>query len=101
MSVYMTARWKANPEAAGKVEDALREFVAAVKENEPHTHQYTALKSEAGEATYMTYFIFEDEAARDFHGATDWVRRFTSVIYPENLGDIEFTSYELIASTDR
>ena len=101
MSIYMTARWKANPEAASKVEQALGEFVAAVHENEPNTHIYTALKVVGSEATYMTYFIFEDEAARDFHTSTEWVKRFTSIIYPENLGDVEFTTYQLIASTDR
>jgi len=101
MSIYVTARWKAKPESARKVEQALGEFVAAVHENEPHTHVYTALKVVGSEATYMTYFIFEDGAARDFHSSTGWVKRFTSVIYPENLEEVEFTTYQLIASTDR
>jgi quinol monooxygenase YgiN len=48
---------------------------------------------------FMTSFIFEDEAARQFHQSTDWVKRFTGIIYPLNEGDVEFTEYNLVAST--
>ena len=48
----------------------------------------------------MTYFIFENEAAQVAHRSTDWVKRFTEVIYPENVEPVVFTQYRLIASTD-
>lgn len=100
MPIYMTARWKCRPGAEAKVEEALRRFVASVGENEPGTRLYTALQSAEDASSFMTYFIFEDGTARDFHRATDWVERFTEVIYPENLEPVVFTEHRPIASTD-
>ena len=100
MPVYVTARWRAKPESASTVDAAIRDFVTAVRENEPGTRLYTGLKQTDTDATYMTYFIFEDESAEAYHRTTPWVKRFTETIYPENVDDIEFTHFELLASTD-
>jgi len=47
----------------------------------------------------MTYFIFADEAARDFNRIVDWVKRFIETIYPVNVEPV-FTEHRLIDSTD-
>ena len=100
MAIYMTAQWKCRPGAESKTEEALRRFVSSVKQNEPETRMYSALQQEEDQTSFMTYFIFENEEARDFHSSTDWVKRFTDVIYPESLEPVVFTEYRLIASTD-
>jgi quinol monooxygenase YgiN len=99
MTVYMTAQWQCQAGAEAIVTNALRQFVAAVKQNEPNTQVYTALQQVENRSAFMTYFIFEDEAARDFHSSTEWVKRFTDVIYPQNLSPVVFTEYELVATT--
>lgn len=100
MTIYMTAQWQCRPGAESKVEEALRKFVAAVKENEPDTRLYTALQQAEDATSFMTYFIFENEAAQEFHRSTEWVKRFTDVIYPENVAPVVFTQFRLVASTD-
>lgn len=100
MVIHMTAQWKCRPGAETKVEAALRQFVAEVKDNEPSTRIYTALQQAQDPTGFMTYFIFENAAARDFHSSTAWVKKFTDVIYPENIGAVIFTEHRLIASTD-
>ncbi|HCG99173.1 MAG TPA: hypothetical protein DE036_05070 [Actinobacteria bacterium] len=100
MAIYMTAQWKCRPGAEKPVEEALRRFVFSVKQNEPDTRMYTALQNHDDATSYMTYFIFENEAARSFHSSTDWVKQFTDVIYPESLEPVVFTEYRLLASTD-
>ena len=100
MPIYMTAQWKCKPDSEEVVKKALREFVAAVKRNEPNTRVYTALQQADETTSFLTYFIFADQAAQAFHRSTDWVKRFTEVIYPENLEPVVFTEYELVASTD-
>jgi quinol monooxygenase YgiN len=82
------------------VQNALRDFVASVQKNEPRTHIYTALQQTQEPNSFLTYFIFEDETARNFHSSTEWVKRFTDIIYPENLEPVAFTEYRLIATTD-
>ena len=99
MPIFMTASWTCKPGAESTVEGALREFVDAVRENEPDTRIYVALQSSEDPRSFLTYFIFENEEAQVFHRGTDWVKRFTETIYPENVGDVTFTEYQMIAST--
>jgi quinol monooxygenase YgiN len=99
MAVYMTAQWQCRAGSEAVVADALHQFVAAVRQNEPHTRVYTALQQLENHSAFMTYFIFDDVAARDFHSATEWVKRFTEVIYPLNLSPVVFTEYKLLATT--
>ena len=99
MPIYMTAQWCCQSGAEEMVADALREFVAAVGKNESGTRVYRALQDINEPTRFMTSFVFEDEAARQLHQSTEWVKRFTEVIYPLNDGDVLFTEYNLVAST--
>ena len=99
MAIYMTAQWRCKPGSQEKVLAALKDFVDQVKQNEPDTRIYTALQQANDETGFLTFFVFENEAARERHQSTDWVKRFTEIIYPENLGEITFTKYRLVAST--
>ena len=100
MPIYMTAQWQCRSGAEGTVAAALNEFVAAVGRHETGTRVYTALQAINDPTRFITSFVFEDEAARQFHQSTEWVRRFTGVIYPLNEGEVLFTEYNLVASTE-
>jgi quinol monooxygenase YgiN len=100
MAIYMTALWRCRPGAEDIVAEALREFIATVNQNEPGTLLYTALQQADDPANFMTYFIFKDDAAREFHRSTEWVKRFTDKIYPQNLAPVTFTEYILITSAE-
>lgn len=100
MPIYMTAQWKCRSGAEGTVAAALKEFVSSVGKNETGTRVYTALQAVNEPTRFMTGFVFEDEAARQFHQSTEWVKRFTEVIYPLNNGEVLFTEYNLVASTE-
>ena len=99
MPVFMTARFKVKPEARAKCEQAIREFIAYVKANEPGTLRYTSLQEKDDPASFLHFFIFEDEAAREKHANSEGVNRFTAVLYPECLTPVEFVEYTLVAST--
>jgi quinol monooxygenase YgiN len=99
MPVFMTARFIVRPEAREKCEQAIREFIAYVKDNEPGTLRYTSLQQADDPTSYMHFFIFQDEAARDKHANSEGVSRFTSVLYPQTLAPVEFTEYKMVAST--
>lgn len=100
MAIYMTAQWQCQVGAETIVTEALHQFVSEVKQNEPNTQVYTALQQAENRSAFMTYFIFEDEAARDFHSSTEWVKRFTDLIYPQNIASVIFTEYVLVATTE-
>ncbi len=99
MPVFMTARFKVKPEAREKCEQAIREFIAYVKANEPGTLRYTSLQEQSDPTSFMHFFIFEDEAAREKHANSEGVNRFTAVLYPECLAPVEFVEHTMVAST--
>jgi len=99
MAIYMTARFKMQPEARLRCEQAIREFVEYVKVNEPHTRLYTSVQETADAASFLHFFVFDDVAARDAQANSAALKRFTEVLYPQTLAPVEFSDYSLVAST--
>lgn len=58
---------------------------------------YVSLQDPGHPTRFLHWMVFEDEAARDRHTSTPWVREFTDVIYPECLAPVEFTTYDEVA----
>ena len=100
MPIYMTARFKVKPESLEKCQQAISEFIDHIKANEPDTRLYESVHEAADATSFLHYFIFENEAARNKHQSSDGVKRFTGILYPELLAPVEFTEYTLIASTE-
>lgn len=100
MPIHQTARFQVRPESLAKCRRAIEEFVAHIKANEPGTVMYVSLRQRDDSTSFLHYFIFRDEAARDLHANSDAVKRFTGVLYPETLAPVEFTEYAVVASTE-
>lgn len=100
MPVYMTAQFTVRPEAVEACQAAISEFVDYVTRNEPRTRTYISLEEEENQATFLNFFIFEDEAAEEHHANSEAVKHFTDILYPACIEPVKFTSYRLIASTE-
>ncbi len=101
MPIHQTARFKVKLEALEKCQQAIREFVQYVKDNEPGTLLYTSVQEKDDPTSFLHYFIFKDEAARQVHANSGGVNRFTAVLYPETLEGVEFTEYTIVTSTQQ
>ena len=101
MAIYQTARFRVRPQGLGKCEAAIREFVEYVKSREPGTLLYISLQDAHDPTSFLHYFIFQDEEARDQHSNSEGVRRFTDILYLETLAPVEFTEHIVFASTRR
>jgi len=99
MPIYQTAQFEVRPEALEHCEQAIREFVAYIQANEPGTLVYTSVHVASDPASFLHFFIFEDEAARERHRTSEGVRRFTDTLYPELLAPVEFQEYSAVATT--
>jgi quinol monooxygenase YgiN len=101
MPIYMTARFTVRPETLAECLLAIEEFVAYVNDNEPNTRLYASLQSADDPHTFLHFFIFADERARDLHARSEGVARFTAALYPNLVEPTAFTTYRLVAATDR
>jgi quinol monooxygenase YgiN len=99
MPIYQTARFQVRPEAVERAEEANHEFVNYILGHEPGTLVYTVHQQEHDPTLFLSFMIFQDEAAREQHRGSEGVRRFTEVLYPELLAPVEFTEYTVVAST--
>lgn len=99
MPVYQSAYFVVRDDALALCEKAIHEFVEYVRDNEPDTLLYTSLQEKEQPNHFWHYFIFRDEAARDLHANSEAVNRFTSILYPNLVATVEFTEYQLFATT--
>jgi quinol monooxygenase YgiN len=96
--IYQLARYQVRPDAIARCLAAIHEFVAYVKAHEPGTLRYDVWQEKADPTRFVHAFIFRDQAADEAHSASDEVRRFASVLYPQCLQPVEFVDYQLVAS---
>lgn len=97
MPVYMTAAFQVKPESMEKCKAAISEFISHVGEREPGTRLYLALQHGDDPTRFLHVFWFASEEAQQIHRNSDYVRRFTDVLYPETIAGVEFKSYSLVA----
>ena len=98
MPLYQTGGYQVGPSGVDKVTQAIKEFVAYVKANEPGTQMYLAWQQSDDPTRFLHLVIFENTAAQTRHGQSEAVRRFESIYRPEMVGEeVVFTDYEMIA----
>ena len=99
MPIYKTAQFQIRPVGLEKAKQAIRDFVAYVKQHEPQTQLYTSMQEAEDETRFLHFFIFEDAAAEERHRTSDGVNRFVELLYPETVDGVVFTDYTVLAST--
>jgi len=98
MPIYMTARFQARPESVEKCRQAIREFLDHIRTHEPGTRLYAAWQEKEDPTRFLHVFWFESEEAQQTHRGSEAVRRFTSILYPETVAGVEFTTYDQVAA---
>ncbi len=99
MPNYRTAEYHVRADALGRCIEAIQEFVAYVRENEPGTLYYAAVQSQDDPTHFLHFMGFEDDAAEKTHRSSEGVARFTDVLYPRTVEGVVFSTYELIGTT--
>jgi quinol monooxygenase YgiN len=98
VELYQTGGYQVKPSAVNKVKQAIKDFVAYVKANEPGTRMYLAWQQKDDPTRFLHLFIFEDAAAQARHGQSEAVKRFEAIYSPELVGgEVVFTDFELVA----
>jgi quinol monooxygenase YgiN len=92
--VRLIAEYRIKKGSEDEVLDAIREFVAAVKREEPET-EYSAFRR-AGARNFMHIMAFPDEVAQNRHRKADYTMQFVSVLYPNCEEEPKFTSIDVV-----
>jgi quinol monooxygenase YgiN len=99
MSIYQTARLEVKEEALEICQHAISLFVEYVRDHEPGTLSYISLQESENPTKFLHVFIFRDAKAKDVHTNSIAVNRFTSTLYPNLKAPVEFSEYQVLAST--
>jgi len=99
MPIHMTAEYRVRPETVEQSLEAIRQFVEAVRRDEPQTRHYVAWQDERDPVHFLHHFVFEDDAAEQRHRDSEAVKQFTSVLYPNTVSGVHFTRYLEVASS--
>lgn len=90
-------QYKVKKEKLKEVEKAIKEFVAAVKKNEPSTLIYEAFQLN-DKVSFAHFMAFRDEKSKKLHETSEYVKKFVSVLYPSCKEEPVFTNLNLVAS---
>jgi len=100
MAIRTIAQYRVRPSGIDKVKRAIEEYVRDVKANEPGTRRYVVWQQTHDPTCFVHFYIFDDEAAHNFHSKSEALKRFEAAYLPElDGGDVVFTDYCLVATS--
>jgi quinol monooxygenase YgiN len=96
--IRQLARYKVRPEALKQCLQAIHEFVAYVRANEPRTLRYEVWQEQDEPTRFVHIFVFRDAEADRIHSESPEVKKFADILYPNCLAPVEFVDYRHVAS---
>ena len=99
MPVFKLARFQVKPEAREQAERAMHEFASYVR-TELDDSSWTTYRDPKSPTQYLSLIIADSPAADDRHRNAPGTKAFVDALYPLLVGDVEFTQYELVTSSD-
>jgi quinol monooxygenase YgiN len=99
MPVFKLARFQVRPEAREQAERAMHEFATYVRK-ELDDSSWTTYRDPKSPTHYLSLIIADSPAADDRHRNAPGTKAFVDALYPLLVGDVEFTQYDLVTSSD-
>ena len=98
--IHMMALYRVKKDKLPEVKEAVSQFVAAVKENEPGTLFYEAYHGQ-GDLSFFHVMTFEDSTAEEGHRQTPHMEDFVRKLYPNCEEEPGFVELEIVGSNVR
>ena len=99
--IHELARYEIHPQSLQECTNAIHEFVDYVRANEPGALRYEVWQEAKRPTHFVHVFVWRDREAKRVHGASDAVKKFAGILYPNCIAPVEFTEYEEIDSVSR
>jgi quinol monooxygenase YgiN len=97
--IFKIARFEVKPdqrEAAEKAMAEFAEFVGAQLEGS----DWATYREKQNPNRYVSIISIVDARSEDWHRRAPGTRRFTDALYPALVGEVQFTEYELVATSE-
>jgi quinol monooxygenase YgiN len=98
MPIFKIARYEIRPEARSQVERAIQEFADHVRA-ELHGSSWMTYRDAKNRNAYVSIITADTAEADDRHRNSPGTKRFVEALYPNVIGSVEFTDYELVAGS--
>lgn len=98
MKLHKTARYRVKPEMAADVEKAMHEHAKRLKEQFPGLLWWT-IREKENPSQYLTLIIAADESTNQQASNSEGTSKFVALLYPNLIGEIEWTDWEPVAYT--
>jgi quinol monooxygenase YgiN len=99
MPIFKIARYQVKPEARDAVEQAMREFAAHVAFELQGTTWVTYQEAGAPDR-YVSIITAETEEDDRRHRDSAGTKKFVEALYPNVVGEVAFTDYAPVASSE-
>lgn len=100
MEIHKIARYEIRPQSLPEVLEAIETFAAYVRDELTET-RWTTLQDPAHPTRFVSLIWALDEAADQRHRQAEGTQRFVAALYPNVVGEVDFTSYRLVADSGR
>jgi quinol monooxygenase YgiN len=94
--IHELARYEVRPEALDEVLEAIHEFVAYIRANEPGSLRYEVWQESELPTRFVHLFVWKNQEANRIHGESAAVKKFAGILYPKCLAPVEFVEYRQI-----
>ena len=98
--IHMMALYRVKMDKVDEVRLAVREFIEAVRENEPGALFYESYQGK-GDLSFFHLMTFEDGGAEELHRQTPHMAAFVQKLYPNCEDEPAFVELELVGSNVR
>jgi hypothetical protein len=98
MKLYKTACYRIKPESQSSVERAMQVYAAYLKREFPAQRWWTA-RSQTDPLSYISVIAAPDEKINRAASDSDGTGVFVDALYPNVVGEVEWTDWQPVAST--
>ena len=97
--IFKIARFEVRPEEREAAEQAIAEFaeyVAAQLEGS----DWATYRDKDNPNRFVSIISIVDQKSEDWHRRAPGTKRFVDALYPKLVGEVQFTDYELVATSE-
>jgi len=97
--IFKIARFEVRPDQREAAEQAIREFAEYVAAHLEGS-DWATYREKDNPCRFVSIISIVDQKSDDWHRRAPGTKRFVDALYPKLVGEVQFTDYELVATSE-